>query len=205
MKWTRPAAGLLLALACGAARAQDTVDARLAALEARPGVEVSVSTAGDGIETREIKLPIGVTVTVQRKGGEARINGFDGSQLGAVTCLWELYIVMAAVLDVCALEQDQGLREELAAGIGRINGFIADNSLWPATVAEVEAAAAARFARSRDEGLAVPSEMRQQVCAPGEAGNPLVAGLRSSERAGLKAEIDKLISVPRPPMMNPCM
>lgn len=146
----------------------------------------------------------GVTITETELG----IVGQDDSGHGAVLCAWYLYINLAGYLDACFPDEDRDVRDELGKGIDAINDFIVTNSLKPVPKKELEAYVFAE----RVKALAIPRTLNAPLCAArpegGESGEALAKfrnHLSSVPREQFRAEIRYLLSVPRPPVMNPCL
>jgi hypothetical protein len=111
---------------------------------------------------------------------------------GAVLCVWGIYIELAAALERCPEYRDEPLKADLADAIDRINDFIVVNSLSPVTKAELE-----KIAASRKEDLL-------RICRPDGAAGMLKL-FKSMPHDKFISSVADLLSVPRPPVGNPCL
>jgi hypothetical protein len=110
-------------------------------------------------------------------------------------CAWEIYVGLAAALETCPEYRNEPLRADLSNAIDKINDFIVANSLSPVSKAQLEKGAASR----RD----VPG-----LCQPdGAAGmvKSLASVSHDQLHDKLMSSVADLLSVPRPPVMNPCL
>ena len=125
-----------------------------------------------------------------------------------VLCIWKLYIGFRQRLNVCFRGLYPEFREDLDYAIGAMNDFITANSLFPTSKQEVEAAVAELEARGQkqfDEGRAQmgPEEL-QSKCSASAFGQGIVT-MAQMTREERRRQIAELLSVPRPPVMNPCI
>jgi hypothetical protein len=118
----------------------------------------------------------------------------DRSGKGAVLCAWGIYEAARAAGRACFDGQDGPFQAELERSISRIDQFILANSSRHITQAQLD--------ERRRRGL---EEVRQagDICK-GAAAQMYVA-LRTRGAAALGAGTDELLSVPREPVMNPCL
>jgi hypothetical protein len=138
------------------------------------------------------------------KYGDGSEVGIDNSGKGAVLCVWNIYVGLKAYLDTCVSDRDKEFRADLGKGIDRIEQFIVENSLTTVSKSDLEA-------RKRSElaGLSAmsPSQIEAMCSAtPDDTTYGVYASFRSaltSEK--LKAAIANLLSIPRLPVMNPCL
>jgi hypothetical protein len=117
----------------------------------------------------------------------------DRSGKGAVLCSWSLLVLAQEVGRQCPALRDRTLQPELDRSVGRIEAFILKNSARPPSRADL-------------------ARWREQVTtydAPGGlcAGEPgvLYAEVGKGGAAHLRSTTDDLLSVPREPVMNPCL
>jgi hypothetical protein len=189
-QWTRIAIlGLTLA-ACGG-RNESTLD--LDALAKRPGAEVVRRTVG-GHEVVEIRQG-GVTVTREHGVTTAAV---DRSGHGAVLCAWRVYVDTLAAIDVCQPGEHAELRADIAQAVDAIADFIVANNLTPVTKSDLEAYIAQRHAETEAQRGAAG-----KVCSAEfiEQSLPKMEAIPHEQR--LAQTID-LLSVPRPPVLDPC-
>ena len=164
----------------------------LDAIAAQPGAQTTTTKNNDGSEVTEVRLPGGVVFHQERRNGKTLTSGHDLSGHGAVLCTWSIYVAMAAALELCPELRNEPLKADLANAIDRINDFIVANSLSPVTKAELERRAASA------------TEDTSQLCrSDGVAQMIKSAGSASHDK--LMSSVADLLSVPRPPVMNPCL
>jgi len=183
-------------------------DADLTALESQPGMKIRRWHQGncDYIVVQRN----GVSISPVRTGDQWGTVGQDDSGHGAVLCVWHIYISARQTLDGCFPGAYPELRQDLSDGIAAMNGFIVANSLHPTSTAEVEASVAAsdRDARLKwsetIQSLRPTKEQIQAACRNDEAGRMIIA-MANQPREQRRQMIRDLLSVPRPPVMNPCM
>lgn len=150
----------------------------------------------DGGEERRIVLQSGVEFLLQRRDGQVTVAGLDKSGQGAILCTWQMFIATKIYLETCSPTRDPGLEIDLNSAIDQINDFIVENSLQP---------------RSKPELLESIEQLRKTFSfagdaqkGPTEAVAQLAAGLKGLPRADRQAIVTKLLSIKRPPVMNPC-
>lgn len=157
---------------------------------AQPGAQTTTTLNKNGSEDKVVKFPSGVVFHSVRRNGKTQTAGVDQSGHGAVLCSWEIYVTLGAALEICPEYRNESLKISLANAVDRINDFIVANSIFPISKAELEKRAAAkrevRLCRSRT-----------------------VAGMLESvgsvSHDKLMRGVADLLSVPRPPVMNPCL
>jgi hypothetical protein len=93
---------------------------------------------------------------------------------------------------VCYPGEDEAFQSALDESLARIETFILENSSMSA--AELAQSKQKYIDRERD---------RSQLC--GGDGQTLYEGLRSRGGEALRSSTAKLLSVPRKPVMNPCL
>ena len=117
----------------------------------------------------------------------------DGSGKGAVLCAWSLYVVAQEVGRRCHAGEDAAFQDELGRSVARTDAFILRNSSAHPKPADL----AARKAMALRETPAAA------LCAGTTA--ELYDQFRRQGAAALRASTDDLLSVPREPVMNPCV
>jgi hypothetical protein len=156
----------------------------------QPGVSVSFEKDLNNDDIRIIELPSGIRVIETHKDGKITSVATDNSGYGAILCNWEIYVTMRNLLDVCYPQQYATRKKELDTNIDRINNFIVANSMEPLTKELIELAAKKR----------IPNE---KSCNETEAKNMLHKYIVISKE-DLMHGTDILLSVPRPPVFDPC-
>jgi hypothetical protein len=196
-------AALALAVPCrGSAGSSD--EALFDQLAQQPGAQVREEIAPDGSLEKEILLPSGVAFTRRQLGDKVSVVDEDRTGHGAVLCAWSLYIALGVTLEACGKRQEDELRQHLAAAIDEINNFIVSNSLTAVTKEEVESRVLQTRAAHWRRIAAVSAAEVKRSCTSGDAAR-MIAGFsvqRAEERRGA---LEKLLSVPRPPVLNPCL
>ena len=168
----------------------------------RPGTEVTRSRDGDS-EITELKRN-GVTIREIRRGDRTQRVGVDNSGHGAVLCLWKIYIAARADLDICSPDVHPDLRSDLDAGISAMNEFIVANDIVPNTRERVEGEVVRESNRLSEAARKFPADRLAKTCAPANL-KTLTYGLSEKSHAQRQAMIADLLSVPRPPVVNPCL
>lgn len=167
----------------------------------RPGVTVSTETRDDGTEERRFELPGGVEIIEERKDGEVSSFRVDNSGHGAVLCSWGITIALATWVETCPALHSQTNRTRYLDAVPRINRFIRDNMFEPVTLEQVEAAAAER--RKAAVELYESESDPASFCTKSEYAKFIEAYGELSDQE-FQAFVDKLLSVPRLPVMGPC-
>jgi hypothetical protein len=122
---------------------------------------------------------------------------------GAVLCAWSIYVSLRAVGAACFPEQ-VGFNALLDEMIGRMDRFIVDNA--PTTQRELDKGKAALSAETIMDFEAGPPDGKRRSCGEHPGGSAQI--YRHMEQQGaarLRAEMDRLLAVPRRPVMNPCL
>ncbi len=189
------AAALLVGPAAAAGERSNEAFVRM--LEAQPGVVVSHGGKGGHPFTEWRKN--GVRYRLERQGGKEQLTGDDESGHGAVICSWMMYVTLRGELDDCPADRFVELRADLDQGIGAIDDFIVANSVVPVDVTELRARAAAENARIR----AAPS-VKPRVCLAGDVG-AMAAWFDAMGRPARLEVVRNLLSMPRWPVLNPCL
>lgn len=178
--------------------AQPSDDALAQALSTQPGVAITQGGEGETAYTEWRKE--GVFFRRERHGSKEQWIGDDESGHGAVICSWMIFVTLRAALNECPADRFVDLRADLDQGVTAMEAFIVANSVLPTTVAELRAKAAAEAARTRN---AVPSS-GPRACPTGDVGN-MIAAFEDMGRPARREMVDKLLSVPRWPVSNPCL
>ncbi len=166
------------------------------------GAEVTTSTLEDGTEMRRLMTPGDVEVTQYRKGEKVRTVATDKSGLGAVRCVWGFYIEIKMSLDACSNLENPEVSERLGVAINRINKFISKNWFDQISIEQLEDSIENRVIKfhehnnvSSGTGLQCQNRDIQHIIN-------LIEELPDGE---FERGIDKLLSVPRLPVSNPCL
>jgi hypothetical protein len=109
---------------------------------------------------------------------------------GAVLCAWTIYLTVRVIGDTCYAPKDENLHAALDQEIARIDKFIMDNA--PATPDELEIMRR-RFTFVTSDSIC-KRESRQ-----------FYEGIRNWGLEKIHQSVTDLLSVPRKPVMNPCL
>jgi len=153
------------------------------------GTKLSISKSADGTERKILNFPGGVSMS--QIGNNVSI-GVDHSGHGAVMCAWGVYVDVRSKLEKCSSSPgDEEFKEKLDNAIDKINNFIVANSLSKITKSELE------------DQIKKNTEHLPYGCM----GYPdsITNKLRSMPVEKFKSSLDDLLSVPRPPVMEPCL
>jgi hypothetical protein len=117
------------------------------------------------------------------------VTKVDRTGKGAVLCMRGILQAMRTVGQACHAGADPDFQQELRAALARI-----DRSRAPP--------AGAGAARAPG-GTTEPEQRPGAVC--GHDAEAMYEALRTAGAAGLRAQVDDLLSIPREPVMNPCL
>jgi hypothetical protein len=117
----------------------------------------------------------------------------DVSGKGAVLCAWMLYDTVAIIGETCHRNRDEALQTELRNSVSRIETFIMANSREPASREGLDEARRQRRA-----------ELDRRLCRQRDAVD-MYRAVRDQGPEKLRSDIDDLLSIPREPVMNPCV
>jgi hypothetical protein len=174
------------------------------ALIAQPGTKVTYGSVNQGDPTREIRLSNGVAyMQVRHDGKLAYVLESDFSGHGAVACVYSIYLAVDAVGAVCNPSQNGA--SGLGAQLARIERFIVANEPQRGAMSG-EAVAQARIAAFKAQAAATaPAAEAKAAFCQGPQAKFLLGIAAQTDAAILKANVDNLLSVPRPAVMNPCL
>ena len=171
-------------------------------LAAEPGAQVTRNKVGE-VETVELQRA-GVMIRSTRQGGKVQVTEEDRSGHGAVLCIWSIYIELRSSLDVCFQGKYPGLRVDLDGAIGAMNGFIAANSLAPLSAEAVGTAVTAHEAAAQAAAANTAPGRLPRMCDSPDLGQ-MAAMMARASHDDMQKTVTDLLSVPRPPVMNPCL
>lgn len=156
----------------------------------------------NGRETRDMALH-GVAISQERIGDRVNTLTIDQSGHGAVMCSWKVYAAVLMWAELCQPEEKEW-QGHLSTALERINAFIVANNLTPITKQEMEARLAKELSPVRDGRNAMPAQAVEKACRNNRDAGKMFGDLKRNGYGRLQAEVDKLLSVPRPPALNPC-
>jgi hypothetical protein len=146
---------------------------------AKSAVQEPASTVSNGVETQRIG-----DTTVQT----------DVTGKGAVLCVWGILEAVRAAGRECFKGQDAEFQTELDTSISGIDQFIIRNSSRPVTQAGLDDRRAQALKQLHSLG---------DICT-GDAAR-MYEGLRARGVDELRANTTDMLSVPREPVINPCL
>jgi hypothetical protein len=162
-------------------------------LAAQPGTQATRNKAGEIIELVRGGVSVGQMVSI------------DNSGHGAVLCAWEILIETRNELDSCGPGHRADLRNALDQEIDDINRFIVLNSLDPVTLEQVKAGIASLTELYRQQLEPFSPDMIKKECMPGGKLGQFLSAYDGITVPEQRKAIEDLLSVPRPPVMNPCL
>jgi hypothetical protein len=164
-------------------------------LSKQKDAEITLKEMPDGKTIRTAKFKSGVVFTETENGGAF---ASDNSGLGAVMCGWMTHSHISNLLQSCRPDSHPKLKGAYKKAVDRINDFIVLNSLTPVTKPEIEAAAKNMFDSERKN---TPLD---KLCTS----EFLPESKEDIDDVALKkfeANIDNFLSMPRPPVAEPCL
>jgi hypothetical protein len=171
-----------------------------------PVISVTAASAGaypEVLKTETQMMPLsdksGVEILAMPNG----TAGIDNSGHGAVLCAWHFYMMIKNALDMCPADPDRKYNGEIAAAIGRINEFISINSPSHTPIKQLNDYVIDNNTNNIASFNSKTPEDQQIVCA--KIRKKIDYNVLVQMRDGLQSKIDDLLSVPRVPVMNPCM
>lgn len=176
----------------------------------KPGTVVTypapatASQRAEGVEFRNIRLENGITVHQTRKKGRVSSFPVDNSGHGAVMCVWFIYNSIKATLQTCQDEKYQGVIKRLEHAVSRINHFIVENSLTPTSLEQLEEQAR-RYGERQSSIKQTNKSGEVQKSCPDKGMAHFVNEMQNLSETAFNKRIDDLLSVPRPPVSNPCL
>ncbi len=139
------------------------------------------------------------TITLE---GDIRISddgtAVDKSGLGALKCALMVYSEINNLLHACYEDSHENYKKSYGEVISRIEDFVVENSLTPVTKEDVRAEIQ-KIYDAHNEGKT------KDVLCLSEFLPPEDAVLDSVGVKKLNKSVDKLLSVPRAPVMQPCL
>jgi len=174
------------------------------ALAKRPDAKVIDAVNDKGEATRRIDLSSGVSFFLERHGDQITSTGIDNSGRGAVQCSWEIYVGVRSYTEACLSGEDRGFEADLDDAIDRMNDFIVENSLVPVTKSELQDAARQREQHVKQTVGGQSDDDRRKLCEANPI-RPMSSALRSASHDSRVSILNKLLSVKRPPVKNPCL
>jgi len=157
----------------------------------------------NGSETRSIPLGGGVIRHQDRKDGKVYNLDMDESGLGAVGCVWELYVQIRTDMEICHKE-DIEWKTLMSNAINDINSFIVDNSIDDTTRNYLDAVLSDKMSAINKVAASAPKEFIEKACS-WNTSMRMLSHLKENGPAEFNYSVRKLLSVPRPPVSMPCL
>ncbi|CCE09606.1 conserved hypothetical protein [Bradyrhizobium sp. STM 3843] len=173
-------------------------------LAARSDAKVIDGVSDKGEPTRRIELSSGVSFDLERHADQITSMGSDHTGLGAVQCSWEIYVAVRAYVEACVPGEDRTFEVDLDDAIKRMNDFIVENSLVPVTKSQLQDAVEQRKRQVGDAVRGQSNGDHTKQCEA-DAVRPISLALRSMSHDARVSNLNRLLSVKRPPVMNPCL
>lgn len=193
---------LCVAAGCGGAMADDLRwGDGFDVLIDQPGVEVTVAKNPDGIETRRFEMPGDVSMLQRREADAVTMMTMDASGLGAVRCAWEIFVGMHDAIALCEGADVSGAQARLDRALTRVESFMVTNGYGLITADQV-----AQARRRKFEEASTSSDFaafRGGSCI--EPVREALEGFRITDAAAFEEAVDRLLSVPRFPVIAPCL
>jgi len=125
---------------------------------------------------------------------------FDSSGKGAVLCTWFIIVDVRNAIDACFPSEFGDLRVNLTGAIDKTNDFIVANSPTPVTKEELNQVIAKRLAEASAQvamgGSATGCKSRR---------DQFIEPMARQSRDDFHRWLADFLSVPRKPLMNPCL
>lgn len=162
----------------------------------QPDAQVTIKKEADGQERRDILLPGKVSIRQWRGDGRSRTEVSDISGLGAVMCA-NLFYLEYSVYSDCQPKSMHNNQMKMAVqeSIDRINDFVVANSPAKITKEELREGAHQYLMQIQPDPTRCEMHSREGIFER--------SGWTTPE--ALKKSTDKLLSVPRPPAIEPCL
>ncbi len=165
------------------------------------GAKVTESVNNKGEKTKHIEFPGGVTIDESPAGSV----GMDTSGHGAILCNREIFMEIRNRLALCYGEKNPEKNESrkiknviawLDDAITKLDQFVVENSLHPVTMEGLREAEK----NQRDALKNTPDVCKQDS----DSIDAFVDQLEKNSIT-LGTHLETMLSVPRPPVLNPCM
>jgi hypothetical protein len=178
-------------------------------LAEQPGSTVSDGKDANGAPIRQINLASQVSFLLRRQGDHVEVSGVDNSGHGAVGCAARTFPTLMFILDTCAPGKYPEMHRTLAKGLDDIDDFTAKNSIIPVTKESLQQERRAAEAQVGAKSAAMSADDRAKECHRPDFQSYLSklepAGGEHAEAERIRKVIAELLSVPRPPVSNPCI
>ena len=198
MSWTASVFPLLAVILAACAQV-DSPAAEFETLQAE-----TLWKAENGHETRTIVLSGGIVVSQDREGGKISSVEMDRSGHGAVLCAWQLFIDQKLILEACPGD-DIDWAQEFSTAVDRTNDFIIANSFDRPTKQQLEDHIAQRLAGYTQKLATMSTADAERTCRNMRAAPKAMKIFKAMGHEKFRAYVDDLLSVPRLPVLVPCL
>jgi len=188
---------------------EDVVSIEIEDLAAKYNVEIKKSKDGD-VEITKILIN-SVMFSRFKQGGKSSLVSQDVSGRGAVMCAWGIYSMLRAGMDFCLADEHQEAKDALSRALSDMNVFIMANSVLPVTLDQLERRTAEIRAKTIADAKKLKPEEILRACRSGDFSGFYKQFLDQPPEeyqraiAKMRTEVADLLSVPRPPVTNPCL
>jgi len=173
----------------------------------RNDLEPEYSRSENGEEKRSVTIPNQTRIDQTRKDGKVSTMASDITEHGAVLCAREIYINVKTALDNCEDLDYPAAQKGLETALQEIEKFVLENSIIPVSREDIEADDKRRNTAFRDQF----PDNQPRICKA-ELGEEslrfmehIAQRIENMSHDEFKNEIDKMLSVPRLPVLNPCL
>jgi hypothetical protein len=150
---------------------------------------------------RFVVLAVGVAVALWAMTSFGQQDEEDRSGKGAVLCAWLFLIDIRNTIDICTPGRFGDSRGDVSWAIDAVNDFIVANNPTPVTRASLDEFIAKRLARARADVAAGDRATVNCENASTARSGPLFG----ESREEFRRNINDFLSVPRKPVMRPCL
>jgi len=174
-------------------------------LAEQPGATVSDGMDASGAPIRQINLASNVSFLLRKQGDHVEVTGVDNSGHGAVACAARTFPTLLFILDTCAPGKYPELRKTLGQTLNDIDDFIVKNSIVPVTKESLQQER--RDAEAKIHAMS-PADVAKECHKPdfqSWLSKVEPAGGEHDESERIRKVTKELLSVPRPPVRNPCI
>jgi len=173
----------------------------------RNDLKAEYSRSKNGEEKRSVTIPNQTRINQTKKDGKVSTRTSDISGNGAVLCAREIYLAVKTVLDNCDDFDYPNAQKELLVALEKIDKFVSENSIIPVSQEELKTDSKRRNTEFKDRF----SGNQPHICN-GKVGEKerkfieyIAQRIEGMSEDEFKSEIEKLLSVPRLPVTNPCL
>lgn len=128
--------------------------------------------------------------------------GMDDSGKGAVLCTGGMLLEARAFTSVCDNGKETDATRRLDEALSKINDFIATNSIVPISRDELEKVYQDRLSKKISK---YQEEGGKEFCKSDDISAKFLRHFMAVPEADFNKNMDDFLSVPRPPVMNPCL